>query len=291
MRVSSLAICVAVACGGRSDLDTPIDSGVAGADANTPTNYKVAYVADVINIWHSKDGSVESWTNYPVSTWFATFAYDGALLVSEHTEGAFDVLDRTGTVVRAQPTPTPAFTWIAPRPDFARVVAGAGDDAGPFAATIDVDGGYNEIFRGSWYARYSPDGHTLVGSDTSAFTIQDDAGGRVDVLTNCSVPSFSFDGKRLTCVRWSSGGALLAIVDLASNTTSVVGNPFEKAAVSWPSFTPDGNSIIYAETDFASSTTSLARIDIATGETTTLVPRINSSPYLPGTFISVAIDD
>jgi hypothetical protein len=286
--VALLAACAQTSSLGDGGRDSAIDMATAHA------NYKVAYAVPggSLSIYHSRDGSVERWSSWDgFSIDAPNFGYRGDLMLVVRDMTTLNVLDSTGTLVRSQPRPgnVAPILQAVPRPDFSRFVAQSYDDAGTYVGTIDPDGGYNLLSKGGTFATYAPDGRTLfvaqyLGGNSTCMLMRDDGSSQTPMA--CTGGQFSFDGKQMVYVRTASPHAFISILDLTTLTSRDVGAPVESILNS-PSFTPDGDAIVFVQQGQTTST--LQHLDIATGTVITLVP-VMYSGYLFIQHISVAAE-
>ena len=193
-------MCLAVACGGRTSLDTPIPF-----DAAPPlpdTNYKVAFQETIApgpaEVWHSRDGTISPLGYDQIGP----LTYDGKYMIVWDKDH-LSVLDRNAAFVRQQPFPkgvTADVVW--PRSDARRVVLTSSSGIVTTFATLDADGTYAVIASGNYnYAKYAPDDSTLIfASENAVWSMNDDGSALTQIITSSREiedAAFSYDQTRV----------------------------------------------------------------------------------------------
>jgi hypothetical protein len=302
---------IALGCG-RTELLTSDDAGGTSDVSNPPndSDYKVAFVTQLVppsdagfnwrlGVWHSRDGSLETFGDPGQYLGVPAFTFDGKWLVAQETQWAIALLDPLGGIRPQDLSQVPQGVLFAyPRPDGNRLaILSRGAGGTSVVGTVDPDGTYRRLFDtfdASDSPVYAPDGHTLAAIEGGLngqriILIQDDGTNRVEVTREDDYPEprcpcFSFDGAKLA---FQSGGDIL-IFDRATNVTTRVAGPVGLNANL--QFTPDGHALILSAQKWHTGANDLQRIDITTGEVTTLLPNILGG-YLSVQPVAVAIDE
>ncbi len=276
-------MCLAVGCGGRTSLDSPVQF-----DAAPPlpdTSYKVAFQEAITPgpalVWHSRDATIS-----PLGyDHIGPFTYDGNYMTVWDKQ-QLTVLDRNASIVRQQPFPqgaSPEVLW--PRSDASRIVLTSSSGAITTFATLDADGTYAVIASGNYgYAKYGPDDSTLIFRSGNAIWSMKDDGSAMTQLVASSREiedvAFSYDQAR---VAFTSDPPINSFTSTISvfDGTSLTEYPLPGIeAVFQPSFVPDGSGVVFF--GWKGDWSSVFFVDLRSQSVTTLVPNVGGGYHIEG---------
>lgn len=297
VRRAFTALCLLVACGGRTSLDGPALQDLDAAPPPPDTSYKIAFQETIVPgpalVWHSRDA-----TTSPLGySSIGPLTYDGKYMVVSD-ESHLTVLDRNAAVVRTQAFPqgvTPEVAW--PRNDASRVVLTLSSGLNKTYATFDADGTYAIVGSGDVnynYAKYAPDGVTLIFvSQHAIWSMRDDGSSLTQLATSdrdIGDVAFSYDQTRIAFTSYAYKGDTdtpnLSVLEIGGEPTDVP-LPFGTDAVFQPSFVPDGSGVVFL--GWRNDVSSVFFADASSQAVTTLVPNIGGG-YQIEAAISVARD-
>ena len=304
---------IATAACSRTDLTSQVhDAGPDGRPVGEVA-YKITYLASdpitPLRVWHSRTGSIEKLA-WPYSGWFSA-TYNGRYLVALGQPQPPDdacvvvLLDDHADLLATRTIPSGGVheqceTISTRDPDASRTAVvvsrqdfDAGASAMSFFVTLDTDGGYRELpwpYGGPF--RYAPDGKTLTVIDADGRTIDTvlDDGSNLARLVQGGDPSFSFDQQKLVFLNCTSHlDCRVGVLDLATRAARTIPLP-NAGQAAHPQFTPDGQSIVYAQkvtgSDFAYS---LKMLSLGTSQVTVILEDMGWAGYGPPP-LSVAAD-